>query len=237
MADNVLAQVPRRRVLVPTWVAKAIMATTGLIMMLFVLVHMIGNLKIFTDPEAMDAYAAWLRQILIPLLPYEGVLWIVRIVLSLTVILHVACALILWRRNRSTHTPGMRRRGRLMWTATLMMPTGIVIVTWLIVHLLDLTIGALVASSAFAHPDPAFHAVANVLASLSRPSMATAYLFALTALGIHLAHGIPVAIKDLGASSPTSATWARLIGLIIAVAIVAGDGAVVIYSLATGGAP
>ena len=101
MADNVLAQVPRHRVLVPTWVAKAIMAATGLIMMLFALVHMIGNLKIFTDPEAMDAYAAWLRQILVPLVPYEGVLWIIRIILLLTVMLHVACALILWRRNRA----------------------------------------------------------------------------------------------------------------------------------------
>ena len=38
----------RRAPALPTWVAKAIMAVTGLVLAAFVVVHMIGNLKVFS---------------------------------------------------------------------------------------------------------------------------------------------------------------------------------------------
>ena len=47
---------------------KAVMAVTGLVMVLFLLVHMLGNLKIFFGPNDFDAYAAWLRTIGEPVL-------------------------------------------------------------------------------------------------------------------------------------------------------------------------
>lgn len=62
----------RRRPLVPSWVLKVIMAITGVLFALFVLVHMIGNLKVFTGAESFNTYAHWLRTVLQPFLPYEG---------------------------------------------------------------------------------------------------------------------------------------------------------------------
>ena len=57
---------PRRRRRTPVWasqrVLKATMAVTGTIMALFVVVHMIGNLKVLAGPEAFNGYAAWLRR-------------------------------------------------------------------------------------------------------------------------------------------------------------------------------
>lgn len=66
------------RGLIPVWVAKPLLALTGLFMVAFVAIHMLGNLKILIDPDSMDAYAAWLRELLVPLMPYEGALWIFR---------------------------------------------------------------------------------------------------------------------------------------------------------------
>ena len=70
-----------RRVTIPTWVCKVVMAITGLIMAAFVFIHMVGNVKILTDPAQMDHYAQWLRTIGEPALPYGSVLWILRVIL------------------------------------------------------------------------------------------------------------------------------------------------------------
>ena len=221
----------RRPVRVPTWVAKATMAITGVIMAAFVLIHMIGNLKVLADPASMDSYAAWLRQVGYPLIPHEGVLWAFRITLSICLIAHLTCAVILWRRGARTKTPGAASMGVNGWGARLMLPTGIALGLFVIVHLLDLTIGALVAPASFRHPDPEFHAAANVAASLGRPLMAAFYLFVLLALAAHLIHGFPVAWRDLGGTGPRARIVATAIGHLCVVAILLGDGAVVIAAL------
>ena len=58
------------------------MALTGIGLLGYVLVHMIGNLKIFIGPEDLDHYAESLRTLLYPIFPKEGVLWLFRIGLS-----------------------------------------------------------------------------------------------------------------------------------------------------------
>ncbi|MEW1976167.1 hypothetical protein AB0301_13995 [Microbacterium profundi] len=61
------------------------MAVGGLIMVLFLIAHMYGNLKIFSGQEAFDGYSSYLRTIGYPLLPHSGALWIVRVVLLVSV--------------------------------------------------------------------------------------------------------------------------------------------------------
>lgn len=228
---------PRRYVVIPTWVARPLLAITGVLMVAFVAIHMVGNLKILIDPASMDAYAGWLREVLVPFLPRGGLLWILRIVLLVAILLHVFCALSVKLGARRTRTPGAKRRSVRGFLAGLMLPTGVLIGLLLVGHLLDLTIGAFVASEAFAPPDPAFHAAANVLASLSRPAAAAAYALFLVALGLHLAHGLGLAFKDLGGTGRTSLRRAEIVGCAIALAIVLGDGAVLVRALATGGSP
>ena len=45
------------------------MAVTGILLVLFLIAHMLGNLKIFTGETSFDHYAHWLRDIGAPLLP------------------------------------------------------------------------------------------------------------------------------------------------------------------------
>src|SRR5438105_13735028 len=60
---------------------KYVMAISGLILMAYVLVHMIGNLKLYLGPESINRYAQWLREVGEPALPRTALLWIVRVVL------------------------------------------------------------------------------------------------------------------------------------------------------------
>ena len=76
---SVAATLVRRR---PSdFACKQVMAVTGLVFGLFVLMHMVGNLKAYLGREAFDSYAVWLRHMLEPAAPYSSVLWVIRAVL------------------------------------------------------------------------------------------------------------------------------------------------------------
>ena len=65
---------------------KVVMAVTGLLMVLFVIGHLLGNLTIFAGPNGINAYAEHLHQ-LAPLV------WGTRIVMGVAVVLHVVLAI------------------------------------------------------------------------------------------------------------------------------------------------
>ena len=101
---------PHKRPLLSNFTLKLVMAVTGVIFSLFVLVHMIGNLKVYQGAEHFNAYAVWLRTLLEPLFPYEGILWVLRIVLLACLVGHVGGAAILVARARKARGPFRRRR-------------------------------------------------------------------------------------------------------------------------------
>jgi len=126
----------------------AAMAVSGLIMVLFLLAHMYGNLKIFEGQQAFDGYSAYLRKIGEPLLPRVGALWIVRVVLLLSVVIHVYAAFTLWHRFR-TATAGKggwryeskkNRRGvQRSYASFTMRWGGVLIGLFVIYHILNLS--------------------------------------------------------------------------------------------------
>src|SRR3712207_6086690 len=72
---------------------KVVMALTGLILTAFVVVHMVGNLKAFQGPEKLNAYGVFLREVGGPVFGHEQLLWIVRLVLLASVVLHIIAAI------------------------------------------------------------------------------------------------------------------------------------------------
>ena len=73
---------------------KALMAVTGIVLFLYVLVHMLGNLQAFQGPERLDRYAELLRV-------SPGLLWAARIILLVAFLVHVIAGLQLWTMRRS----------------------------------------------------------------------------------------------------------------------------------------
>jgi succinate dehydrogenase / fumarate reductase, cytochrome b subunit len=101
---------PRAAAARSTIMYKAAMAVTGLIMVLYLLAHMYGNLKVFAGKNAFDNYAHHLRELGEPILPHTGALWIIRVVLLASVLIHIYAAFKLWyRSNRAAARHGGRR--------------------------------------------------------------------------------------------------------------------------------
>src|SRR2546426_11567915 len=71
---------------------KAVMAVTGVILFLFVVLHLLGNLKVFEGPAPFNAYAEGLRTVGAPFFARGQLLWIARIVLLGSVLLHIWAA-------------------------------------------------------------------------------------------------------------------------------------------------
>lgn len=193
----------RERPSYPTWALKLTMAITGLIFALFVLGHMVGNLKLFMPDHggvpALDTYGEFLRTMGEPLLPREGLLWIIRIVLLVAIVLHIYGAFAL--HGRSSRSRGKFKRTNLMGgtqsvAARYMLVTGVILLLFILFHLLDLTFGSVVASSSFEHG-----AVYNNMVSTFAPErwwVSVIYVIANLALFLHLTHGIYLAVSDLG---------------------------------------
>src|SRR5690606_6520941 len=123
---------------------KAIMAVTGAVMVLFLVGHMIGNLKIFAGRDSFNEYAHALRTLLEPLAPYRSLLTLVEIVLVVSVVLHMWAAISLSRRAAAARPVkyAAKKKSRAKGYAThIMRFGGITIALFLVWHLLDLTFG------------------------------------------------------------------------------------------------
>ena len=127
---------------------KAVMAVSGIILFGFVLVHMLGNLKIYQGPEKLNHYAEWLREVGAPAIPYSGALWIFRLVLLGAVGLHILSATQLTLTNLKARPLKYRERKSIQasYASRTMRWGGVIIALFVVYHLAHLTLGS-------AHPD------------------------------------------------------------------------------------
>ncbi|SCL30473.1 succinate dehydrogenase cytochrome b subunit [Micromonospora inyonensis] len=199
---------------------KAVMAVTGIVLVLFLVAHMLGNLKVFAGQTSFDHYAHWLREIGTPVLPGVWFLWILRVGLLVAVLAHIAAATTLARRARAARPVryAHRKKVRGSYAARTMRWGGVIILLFVIYHLLDLTTGTL-------NPvgDPS-RPYANVVADFapSRWYVTLFYTLAVVSVGFHLRHGLFSALRSLGQQTPHGERRARMVALLFSVALCAG---------------
>ena len=174
---------------------KAVMAVTGLIMVLFLLLHMLGNLKTSSGPAtSMRPTPAWLRTIGEPVLRGVWFLWIQRAVLLVAVVLHVVCAAELSKRDRSArptpyaHGPG----NRASFATDTMRWGGVIIGLFIVWHLLDLTAG--VTNPDFERGRP-YH---NVVVDFQVWWINLVYIVGVVMVGLHINDGFLERDPDAG---------------------------------------
>lgn len=175
------------------------MAVTGIILLGFVLLHMLGNLKIYISESEFNHYGEGLRTVGSPFLPREGALWIIRIILLVAVVIHIHAAWTLTlmnRRSRPVPYAGGRNYVAATYAARTMRWSGIIVALFILFHLADLTLG-------WVNPDFEHGEVyRNEVASLSRIPVGILYIVANLALGLHIYHGAWSLFQSLGINNP-----------------------------------
>ena len=178
---------------------KWVMGITGIVLMLFVLVHLIGNIKLYLSKEEINLYGEALRTMPGHLLPRTWLLWSIRAGLIAAFVFHIHSAYgltVINRRARPDRYQSKRDYVAADWASRTMRWTGIIIGLFVIFHLMDLTWGN--ANSQFVRGDP----YNNLVYSLQRPAVAAVYIVAMIALGIHLYHGAWSLFQSLGLNNP-----------------------------------
>lgn len=203
---------------------KLAMATSGIIFILFVLLHMYGNLKAFAGHDAYNEYAEHLRTLGTPMLPHSGALWILRVVLIVSLIVHVAAAVALWRRaNRARSTKyQVKKNVASSLSSRTMRWGGLTILLFLIWHLLQFTIVKIDVTDGSTGNDDPFNLLYNAFHG-SAWWMTVIYLLAMIALAFHLHHGTFSSLQTLGmTNTATSRARARIAGWVVAIVIAGG---------------
>jgi succinate dehydrogenase / fumarate reductase, cytochrome b subunit len=188
---------------------KAVMAVTGLIMVLYLITHVLANLLVFQGPTRINAYSAFLHGT-------GGALWVARLVLLAALVFHVIAAVQLAERRQDARPVGYAS-GREPQVSTLASRTirwgGALILVFLVYHILHFTVGT--AHSDFIEGDP-YH---NVAAGFHNPIVVLFYLIAMAAVGLHLYHGIWSSGRSLGMSPPTPRPLRRSLALALALLV------------------
>ncbi|MDX1675732.1 MAG: succinate dehydrogenase cytochrome b subunit [Longimicrobiales bacterium] len=197
---------------------KLAMATASILLFLYVVAHLAGNLKVFLGAESFNHYAEWLRVVGEPLFPEKSVLWIARVVLLAALFVHIGAYVQLWLQKRRARTTRYKKYDPQVfsWMSRAMAWGGIAIFAFVTYHLLHLTFGT-------AHPDfiagDAYH---NVIAGFQSIPVAGVYAVGVIALGMHLYHGLWSALQTFGINNPKYNRYRRPAAAIIAVLITIG---------------
>ncbi len=207
---------------------KIVMALTGIVFVLFVIAHMIGNLKMFLGEEHFNAYARFLREVGAPAFGHGQLLWIARIVLLASVGLHALAAWQLTRQSWAARTVKYTKNDDLSFSyaSRTMRWGGVILAAFVVYHLLHFTTGTL--HPHFDESSP----YRNVVTGFQSIPVVVAYVVALSMLCLHLYHGIWSATQTLALTNPRVVRWRRPVAAVVAAAICLGFLAVPVGVLA-----
>ena len=193
------------------------MAVSGIIMILYLIAHMIGNLHAFQGAAAYNDYATWLRTFGEPALPHRTILTIIEIVLTASVLAHMWAAFSLWKQARTARPQRYvtKKANAQTYASRTMRWGGVIVLAFIIYHLLDLTAGTI-------NPDGYVKPYAKLVADFQNPWITAWYAIALILLGMHLRHGIWSATQTLGQSNKRRERTVNAAAIVISTLLIAG---------------
>jgi succinate dehydrogenase cytochrome b subunit len=194
------------------------MAVTGIIMVLFLIAHMIGNLHVYQGAASFNDYSEWLRSFGEPALPPRTLLTAIEIVLVVSVVAHMWAAYSLWAQaRRARPVPYVtKKRVQQSFASRTLRWGGTIILLFIIWHLLDMTFGAVNPAGTSSTPYD------RLVASFSNPWITIFYVVALVLLGLHLRHGIWSATQTLGQTNRRRERAVNVIATVFAIVLIAG---------------
>lgn len=198
------------------------MAISGLIMVGFAIVHMLGNTAVFMGADAINTYAATLQSL--------GVgLWGFRAVMLAAVVIHIWLGVSLTFENSSARPVGYKQKENLKTgvAATTMIYTGLLLGAFIIYHLLHYTVRVIDSSyKTMVLPDGHMNVYNMVTTGFGQSFTVVVYVVAMIILLLHLSHGIQSVFQSLGLSNDKVQCYIVMAGKALAFVLLVGFAAV-----------
>jgi succinate dehydrogenase / fumarate reductase cytochrome b subunit len=207
---------------------KLVMAVSGALLALFLVLHVLGNLEIFAGAEAINRYGALLRV-------FPPLLWTLRFGLLVLLVLHLGSAVRLAAINGAARPVGyaQKRRRTTTLAARTMLASGIALTAFVVFHILHFTVRSVEPAYRTMHDAMGRHDVFGMVTdAFRRPAVTIIYVVAMLLLGLHLGHGVASMVHTLGVNHPRYNPAWRHAGTVFALLIVTGFVAVPLAILA-----
>jgi succinate dehydrogenase / fumarate reductase, cytochrome b subunit len=179
------------RILTSSVGRKILMSITGQLLIIFVLIHLIGNSTIYMG--LLNAYAEHLHAL-------PPLVWAFRLFMLCAVSVHICYGVMLTLENWAAN-PGayaVKRHLKASFAGENMIWTGALIACFIIYHLFQFTVKAtpdvVVSMDALNRVD----VYKMVVTSFGHPLISLAYAIAMVMLFLHLSHGIPSFLQTMG---------------------------------------
>jgi len=212
---------------------KQMVAVTGLLMVLFILAHLAGNMLIYLGPEALNDYSEKLHAI-------PELLWIARIGLVTALVLHVFFTVQLVFENASArgstrYAVSESKREDLAFGRRTMAITGSLVFVYIFIHLADFTIADKSAENAATfvngEPQALYGLVWNSFQDAWRVGL---YVVAVCCVGLHLSHGIQSLFQTVGFFHDKYTPAIRRASVALGVIVAVGFSSIPVYVFMTG---
>jgi succinate dehydrogenase / fumarate reductase cytochrome b subunit len=178
---------------------KYVMAFSGLVMFLFVIGHLAGNLQIFLGPEAINRYGHFLQS-------NPELIWPARLFLLLMLVLHVWAAVKLSAENKAARPVAYAnwQPAGASYASRTMLMSGIIIFVFIVYHLLHYTVqweyinGTHQNFVDFHDPAKRHDIFKMMVVGFSNVWVAGFYILGMALLCLHLSHGTSSMFQSLG---------------------------------------
>ena len=174
---------------------KMIVAVTGVILILFVIGHLLGNLQIFLGPDWVNDYAQHLRDL-------GPLLWVIRLILLAAVISHIYVTIQLAIENRRARPTGYvdRHYVKADFASRHMVMSGLIVLAFIVYHLAHFTVRVTDPRFGLLKADPLGHydVYSMMVYAFQNYYVSAFYLLGLFLLTLHLSHGSSSFFQSLG---------------------------------------
>jgi len=206
---------------------KVLMAATGVLMVLFVVVHLLGNSSIFVGPDGINAYAAKLHSL-------GPLVWIFRAVMLALLLVHVWFGVTLTLENNAANPAkyAVSKKLKATFSSETMIWTGLVLLAFIVWHLLQFTVRVTPDIVKGVDAQGRYDVFTMVLNSFQHTWIALLYVAAMIALFLHLSHGVQSFFQTLGLSNDRTLPTYNALGKVISVIFLVAYSAIPVTILA-----
>jgi succinate dehydrogenase / fumarate reductase cytochrome b subunit len=203
---------------------KYAMATSGIILVGFIVLHVVGLQKFFFGEKHFDEYSAFLRTVGAPAIPHYYLLWALRATLLAAVSVHIWAAYTTTVQSKRArpipyaHTDNIQAT----YASRTMRWGGIILLLFIVFHILDMTVGVAHVGAFKETTAEHGHAYANAVSGFRHPIVTIAYTLAMGALCLHLFHGVWSMFQTFGRGSGKREQMLRRFSMTFAVVVCLG---------------
>jgi len=211
---------------------KILNGLTGMLLCVYILVHMAANTLIIFNPTAFNLYAHFLMGL-------GPLLIVIEILLLAVFVLHAYTAISVWwskkkaRPDRYAKVTGAGGPSRKTFSSITMIYGGVIMILFLVWHVTTMKYGH---HTVFEHNGQEMHNLYHtVVEQFTQAWVVIFYEIVMITVGFHLWHGFWSSFQSLGLNHPKYMPIISAVGYVFAIVIAVGFLAVPPYIFITGG--